>query len=54
MNKNLPMWDIQMCIRDRYIVDVQIRDMIAEKYQGDTTKDLSNHIVTYTETVGIN
>ena len=37
-----------------YIVDVQIRDMIAEKYQGDTTKDLSNHIVTYTETVGIN
>lgn len=34
-----------------YIIKCQIRDSVAEKYENDTSKDLSNHIVTYETTV---
>lgn len=37
-----------------YVVDVQIRDMIAEQYQGDQTKNLDNHITTFITNVGVN
>lgn len=41
-----------MLVPGIYIVEIQIRDSIAEKYQNDN-KDLSNHILTITEEITI-